>query len=245
MILLAKDLNKNKCTEAHSDETISKCLAINILFNLWAGCQARQTDTPAWSDESLAAVCGFEGDPVALTEMLIKNGWIEKCDEGYRAVGFLKRQCQLVARWDNGKKGGRPKKNGRMNDDSTLEQKQHAIATTDASTQHPHNPNKKRYETLRELWEKYNFENIPAIHGLTYEMFVQTSRSWFEEMSDSNFNDACKDASKAATLWTGRISQPGLWFNKQLQSWWAMNKQRVLEMKKSKKNIILPGSQSW
>ena len=80
------------------------------LIRLWGHCQNRKE----WIFNGLPvhgvkAICRYQGDAEKLENALIQCGFLEReCDQ-VTVVGWEERNATLIANWENGSKGGRPK----------------------------------------------------------------------------------------------------------------------------------------
>ena len=85
-------------------------LAPLYVLRLWAHCQTRKTDRFAgWKPTVLASVCRWESDPQILWDGMTET-FIECKDGVVIAHGWGEVNASLVSAWNNGKLGGRPKK---------------------------------------------------------------------------------------------------------------------------------------
>jgi hypothetical protein len=88
-------------------------LAPLYVLRLWAHCQNRkETQWKPMPNPGVKALCKYAGDAEKLVESLATAGWIERFDgDGILVVKWGDHNSQLVAAWENGRKGGRPRKN--------------------------------------------------------------------------------------------------------------------------------------
>ena len=87
------------------------------LIALWGHCEARRTDTfDKMPPAVLAAVCSFPGKPKALDLALQAGPWIYREGDLVTVHGWRERNTKLLASIENGKKGGRPKKQSQPTD---------------------------------------------------------------------------------------------------------------------------------
>ena len=86
-------------------------LAPVYVLRLWAHCQNRRDCRFKLSAKALKALCHYSGHPDKLLAGLVASGFVETLDDGEIYVrGWDEYNAQLIANWENGKKGGRPKK---------------------------------------------------------------------------------------------------------------------------------------
>ncbi|WP_299466403.1 hypothetical protein [uncultured Gimesia sp.] len=71
----------------------------------------KKTQIEPMQNPGLKALCRYDGDAELLESSLLESEWIEKTETGYDVPKFAEHNAQLVNSWENGKKGGRPKKN--------------------------------------------------------------------------------------------------------------------------------------
>lgn len=82
------------------------------LLRLWAHCQNRkQSEFESLTPEALKALCRFPGHANSLESSLAASGFVRRDDRGYLLVlNWDDYNSGLVANWENGRKGGRPRK---------------------------------------------------------------------------------------------------------------------------------------
>lgn len=80
------------------------------VIRLWGHCEARRTDTFLISPEALAAITDIPAEPELIERALVECRWICREGDSVRVLGWSERNCNLLARIENGKKGGRPRK---------------------------------------------------------------------------------------------------------------------------------------
>jgi hypothetical protein len=79
------------------------------VINLWAHCQVSKKpvlDVPACA---IAEICDYDGDPDAFVKALLACGFVEKQGDRYVVHQWADYNNNLVANWDNGRRGGRPR----------------------------------------------------------------------------------------------------------------------------------------
>ena len=92
-------------------------LAPLYVLRLWGHCQNRkQTQLKPMPNLGLKALCRYAGDADLLADSMVAAGFIERVDEsnggqGFAVPKFEEKNAQLFAAWENGAKGGRPRKN--------------------------------------------------------------------------------------------------------------------------------------
>lgn len=85
-------------------------MAPMYIMRLWAHCQERKSDTFAMPVRGLKAQCKFPGDAQAFEDALIDAGFIERQGDSIHVCGWADKNAALLAAWENGTKGGRPRK---------------------------------------------------------------------------------------------------------------------------------------
>ncbi len=82
------------------------------VLRLWAHCQnRRQSSFDNLSDRALKALCRFPGQANKLVSALSESGFVRRSEDGQtEVVGWDEYNAKLLANWENGAKGGRPKR---------------------------------------------------------------------------------------------------------------------------------------
>lgn len=82
------------------------------VLRIWAHCQnRRKTQFKPMPNPGLKAMCRYTGDADLLASSLEQSGFIRRFDgDSIEVVGWSEKNAQLLAAWENGAKGGRPKK---------------------------------------------------------------------------------------------------------------------------------------
>ncbi len=80
------------------------------VLRLWAHCQNRKQSQFTLTPEALKALCRFSGPADKLESSLVASGFIRRDETEIEVVGWEEYNAGLIANWENGKKGGRPKK---------------------------------------------------------------------------------------------------------------------------------------
>jgi hypothetical protein len=91
--------------DALGDECAPMCI-----LRLWAHCQVRKSDRFAMPTAGLKAQCRFTGDAQKFEQALIEAGFIARDGGDVHVLGWAEQNAALLAAWDNGARGGRPKK---------------------------------------------------------------------------------------------------------------------------------------
>lgn len=85
-------------------------MAPMYILRLWAHCQERKSDVFAMPTRGLKAQCRFGGDADAFEQALQEAGFIERDGDTIHVCGWAEKNASLLAAWENGAKGGRPRK---------------------------------------------------------------------------------------------------------------------------------------
>jgi hypothetical protein len=92
-------------------DALGDAMAPIYILRLWAHCQERKSDTFVMPTRGLKAQCKFPGDAQAFEAALIDAGFIARIGDSITVCGWAEKNASLLAAWENGSKGGRPKKN--------------------------------------------------------------------------------------------------------------------------------------
>ena len=85
--------------------------AIVCVIRLWSHCQSRrQWQFESLPSEAIKAVCRFDGDSSTFESALITSGFIKRDGNALIVCNWEEYNASLIANWNNGKRGGRPKK---------------------------------------------------------------------------------------------------------------------------------------
>ena len=105
------------------------------LIRLWAHCQTRKGDRFAMPAAGLKALCKFGGDAGLLESSMIEAGFVQRDFAEIYVPKWAEKNSALLAAWDNGKRGGRPKKETQLkptdNPDETQTKPNHNPDETD------------------------------------------------------------------------------------------------------------------
>lgn len=96
-------------------------LAPVYIMRLWAHCQNRKGDVFDIPAAGLKALCQFSGTAQDLEDALIAAEYITRDGLTVTVTGWAEKNAALLAAWENGKKGGRPKKNQNATDGQPTE----------------------------------------------------------------------------------------------------------------------------
>ena len=91
-------------------------LAPVYIMRLWAHCQNRKSDVFDIPAAGLKALCQFPGAAKDLEDALIAAEYIARDGLTVTVTGWAEKNAALLAAWENGNKGGRPKKNQKQTD---------------------------------------------------------------------------------------------------------------------------------
>lgn len=96
-------------------------LAPIYIMRLWAHCQNRKGDVFEIPAAGLKALCQFPGLAQDLEDALIAAEYIARDGLTVTVTGWAEKNASLLAAWENGNKGGRPKKNQKQTDGQPME----------------------------------------------------------------------------------------------------------------------------
>jgi len=85
-------------------------MAPMYIMRLWAHCQNRKGDTFTIPCAGIKALCKYAGDAAAFEKALIDAEFLGRDGDTVTVEGWAERNASLLAAWENGGKGGRPKK---------------------------------------------------------------------------------------------------------------------------------------
>jgi hypothetical protein len=85
-------------------------LAPMYILRLWAHCQARKSDRHAMPPAGLKAQCRAPHDAAMFEQALTDAGFVQREDGCLHVLGWAEQNASLLAAWENGAKGGRPRK---------------------------------------------------------------------------------------------------------------------------------------
>jgi hypothetical protein len=125
------------------------------ILRLWAHCQHRKTNVfENLSDKALKALCRYPGHPNKLEAGLIASGFVRRDSHGFLTVHqWDQYNASLFANWENGKKGGRPRK---QNPERTESQPAENPNETHGLSMANPNETDREDKIRRELIEKEN-----------------------------------------------------------------------------------------
>jgi len=182
-------------------------MAPMYILRLWAHCQERRSDTFTMPPRGLKAQCRYQGDADAFEAALIEAGFIERNGDTVHVCGWAEKNASLLAAWENGAKGGRPRKQ-KHNPDET-----HGLANENPAVTQTE-PTRNREEKSRE--EKSREEkNSPSLRSgeqrasrlPTDWVLPDDWRQWARaERSDLDLDRA---AASFADYWHGKAGKDG------------------------------------
>ena len=92
-------------------DAIGDPMAALYILRLWAHCQERKSDTFVMPPAGLKAQCKCPADAATFEAALIDAGFLSRDGNTIIVLGWAEKNASLIAAWENGAKGGRPKKN--------------------------------------------------------------------------------------------------------------------------------------
>lgn len=86
-------------------------MASNYILRLWFHCQLRRTTHfEGMTGQVLKAICRYPGDGENLKETMLRVGFIEVDGDCVSVPKWAEANAKMMSNWDNGKRGGRPRK---------------------------------------------------------------------------------------------------------------------------------------
>lgn len=85
------------------------------VIRVWAHCQQRRGDSFAMPAAGLRALCRAPGSADEFEAAMVASGFIERDGPCINVPKWSEKNASLIAAWENGNKGGRPKKEPKEN----------------------------------------------------------------------------------------------------------------------------------
>jgi hypothetical protein len=92
-------------------DAIGDPMAAIYILRLWAHCQERKSDTFVIPPAGLKAQCKCPAPADVFERALVDAGFLSRDGDTITVLGWAEKNASLIAAWENGAKGGRPKKN--------------------------------------------------------------------------------------------------------------------------------------
>ena len=111
-------------------------LAPTYILRLWGHCQSRKSDRFAMPPAGLKAQCRYKGDAEAFEKALSDAGFVQREGDTIHILGWAEQNAALLAAWENGGKGGRPRKpieNPRVTDEEPKDNPEETHGEPDAN----------------------------------------------------------------------------------------------------------------
>ncbi len=128
------------------------------ILRLWAHCQTRKSDRFVMPTAGLKAQCKCPADAAVFERALIDAGFLQRDGEVVIALGWAEANASLLAAWENGAKGGRPKKN---QDETHVKPMGNPAVTDGQPSANPDETDKSREEKSREENSSLRSEKPP------------------------------------------------------------------------------------
>lgn len=90
-------------------------MAPMYIMRLWGHCQARKADRHAMPPAGLKAQCRAPHDAALFEQALTDAGFVVRDGDTIVVLGWAEQNASLIAAWENGGKGGRPRKKPTQN----------------------------------------------------------------------------------------------------------------------------------
>ncbi len=84
-------------------------MAPMYVMRVWAHCQSRRSTSFNMPAAGLKALCRYAGDASLLESSLCDAGFIERNGSDVDVPAWAEHNAKLIANWENGGRGGRPK----------------------------------------------------------------------------------------------------------------------------------------
>ncbi len=156
------------------DTLADPCAPLYVL-RIWEHCQMRRKWVfDVLPSAALKALCRYPGDANQLESALVASGFVRRDDDGaLTALKWDKYNASLVANWDNGAKGGRPRKKPIHNPPETHG---YPMANPLETHQEPRREEKRREDKPPKAPQGGVGVEFPA--GLQGEPFRKAWESW-------------------------------------------------------------------
>lgn len=92
-------------------DVIGDPMAPVYILRLWAHCQERKSDSFSMPSAGLKAQCKCPAPADVFERALIEAGFITRDGDRITVTGWAKKNASLIAAWENGARGGRPRNN--------------------------------------------------------------------------------------------------------------------------------------
>jgi hypothetical protein len=85
------------------------------IIRIWSHCQQRKGDSFEMPSAGLKALCKYQGDAQKLESALIEAGFLARDGAVLKVPKWSEKNASLIAAWNNGASGGRPRKEPKEN----------------------------------------------------------------------------------------------------------------------------------
>jgi hypothetical protein len=126
------------------------------VLRLWGHCQ----NAKAWRFEKLTpqairAICRYPGDAKKLDDALCESGYLRRVDAVVEVLNWEKHNAGLIASWENGKLGGRPKSAAAAGVEVASRPR---VTFDDFWAAFPESPKKVRRDYCLDMWKRLNLD---------------------------------------------------------------------------------------
>lgn len=188
------------------------------VMRLWAHCQNRKADSFDIPTLGIKALCKFQGDAQALEDALIAAEYLIRDGLRVTVIGWAEKNASLLAAWENGGKGGRPRKTHQ--EPTGNQQETHGLPSGNPSLTHakPIREDKSREEEIQE--QPVRAKRSPApdcpedVDAQVWADWLALRKAKKAPVTPTVIAEARREAIKAAltltqflSVWCGRGSQ--------------------------------------
>lgn len=177
-------------------------MAPMYILRLWAHCQERRSDTFTMPTRGLKAQCRYTGDADAFEAALVEAGFIERSGDELHVCGWAEKNASLLAAWENGAKGGRPRKQKQNPNETHGLPSENPVETQAKPTQNREEKSRedKNYPSLRSGEQRAS--RLPTDWALP-----EPWREWAEHERPEL--DLTRTAAAFADYWHGKAGKDG------------------------------------
>lgn len=167
------------------------------ILRLWAHCQNRKkSEFENFPQAALKAVCRFPGHANKFESSLIASGFVRRENDVLIVCGWMDYNAGLVANWENGKKGGRPKKKPVENPPETHGKPMKNPSETDKSRVDKSRVDKKKERVVSQSLFKNQIESAVMRARALFAMRPSTKLDRSQLLAVKNAEDVLMELSE-------------------------------------------------